>query len=119
MRDFFAPSMPVDILQSPVFRVVPVLGDAMYPTLRGDHDYVLMKPVTKYAGEGIYVLDNGIGIDFYRAESTMDETRQIRLFRDNPAYRDRFMTIAQFEARVLGIVVADIKVRNGRLLASA
>lgn len=112
MNDLFAPAIPADALQSSAFRVVPVLGDSMYPTYRGDYDYALMRPITKYAGEGIYVVSNSFGFELFRVESTMDGKRGLRLFRDNPAYRDKLWTVEEFEANVLGIIVADIKIRN-------
>ncbi|PRD42088.1 hypothetical protein C5748_18205 [Phyllobacterium phragmitis] len=119
MKDFFAPSIPADVLQSPELRVVPVIGDSMHPTFRGDHDYALIRPVSGYVGEGIYVLECGFGIELFRVESTLGGSRQLRLSRDNPAYLDQFRSIEQFESHVLGIVVADIKVRNCQLLAAA
>ncbi|YBV97378.1 S24 family peptidase [Phyllobacteriaceae bacterium JZ32] len=117
MNDFFAPALSASAIQSPALRVVPVLGDGMYPTFRGDHDFALMRPVTTYRGEGIYVVSNAFGFDFFRVESTMDGKRGLRLFRDNPHYSDRFMNLEEFEGCVLGIVVADIKVRNHQMLA--
>ncbi|PRD42159.1 hypothetical protein C5748_18460 [Phyllobacterium phragmitis] len=91
----------------------------MTPTLKGDRDYALMRPVSTYRGEGIYCVSDGIGFDFFRVEATMDGKRGLRLFGDNEMYADRFYTIEEFDCCVLGIVVVDLKVRNERLLAAA
>ncbi len=98
------------------FRVIPVIGTAMNPTLRGGLDWAMIRPVDSYQGEGIYVIGNAVGHDFYRAESTLDRTKRIRLWRDNKIFGEDFVTKAWFDEHVLAIVVADVKVRDPRWL---
>lgn len=110
MNDLFAPSIPAEHVLSDRLRVHMVDGDRMEPTLKGRRDYVLLAPVSRYAHEGIYLVFNGFGPELYRVQST--GSRQLRLFGDNPHYVDHYCSVEAFEERVLGIVVADIKVRD-------
>ncbi|PYE89577.1 hypothetical protein [Phyllobacterium leguminum] len=115
MLDLFAPQIDPEAVYSNRLRIHRVVGDGMYPRLRDGFDFVLIKPV----GEGTYLFHNGIGPELYCVASTMDGKRGLRLFRDNPHYSDGFMTLEDFEGCVLGIVVADVKIRNSRMLAAA
>jgi hypothetical protein len=119
MSNLFPPAFPAEALQSPSLRLVQITGDGLCDTYRANRDYALMVPVTSYCGEGIYAVSNPFGYDFFRVESTLDGTRRLRLFRENPHYSDQFMTLDDFEAKVLGIVAADVRIRNDRLIADA
>ncbi len=114
MNDLFAPSIPVENVLSDRLRVHPVKGDRLNDTLRSGRDYVLLAPVSRFVGEGIYLVFNGFGPDLFRVQSI--GTGQIRLFGDNQHYQDQFWTVDVFNENALGIVVADIKVRDDRFL---
>ncbi|WP_085033909.1 hypothetical protein [Ensifer aridi] len=116
MNDFFAPALPAERVLSDRLRVHAVKGDGMFPLLRGDRDYVLVAPIHAYSGDGIYLVDNGVGEDLYRVSSAWDGKKSLKLSRENERYQDHIVSIEQFEAGVLAIVVADIKVRDERFL---
>lgn len=110
MNDMFAPALPAESVLSDRLRVHPVIGDRMCDTLRSGYDYVLLAPVDGYSGEGIYLVFDGIGLDLFRVSPTGN--RQLRLSGDNKHYKDHIWTLDLFNEHVLGIVVADIKVRD-------
>lgn len=121
MNDFFAPAIPADRVLSHALRVHMVDGDGFEPHLKGRRDYVLIAPVTEYAGEGVYLLHDGLGPVLYRVQYILAADKPIRLSLDNPAYRGakgfgHCWTRETFNEAVLGIVVADIKVRDERYL---
>lgn len=99
------------------FRVHPVTSDCMEPTLHGNRDHVLVVPVDVYKGEGIYLLDTRVGIDLFRVTLAFDGNGGLRLSRDNPRYGSHVIDRERFEECVIGIVAADIKVRDTRFLA--
>lgn len=105
-----------DNVRSDRFRVHAVVGDAMEPVLRGSRDYVLVAPVTSYEGEGIYLVDVGLGIDLFRVTTTFDGKGGLRLSRENPRYQSHEVARESFEEAVVGMVVADIKARDERFL---
>lgn len=55
MNDLFAPTPAPEAIYSDKLRIEPVIGDGMSPRLRGGWDYVAVKPVNAYVGEGTYV----------------------------------------------------------------
>jgi hypothetical protein len=61
-----------------------VEGDGMAPTLRPHRDVALVLPVDRYQYEGVYLLDNGIGWELFRAQPWGGG--KLRLSRDNPTY---------------------------------
>lgn len=101
------------------FRVHPVLTDSMEPTLYGNRDHVLVVPVETYTGEGIYLVDIHAGIDLFRVTLAFDGKGGLLLSRDNRRYTSHVMERERFEECVIGIVAADIKVRDARFLAAA
>lgn len=117
MNDLLAQRIPPQSLLSDRLRVHAVAGDGMEPTLRGNRDYVLTAPVDTYHGEGLYLLDTGIGVDLFRVTNMLD--RRLLLSRENPRYQDHILDREIFEERVMGIVVADIRARDERFLAKA
>ncbi|MGT2444499.1 hypothetical protein ACU4I5_18745 [Ensifer adhaerens] len=123
MNDFFAPAIPADRVLSNDLRVHMVDGDGFEPQLKSQRDYVLIAPVTEYAGEGIYLIHDGYGLVLYRVQYSLATDKPIRLSLDNPLYRhaerDHRWTREAFNEAVLGIVVADIKVRDDRYLRAA
>jgi hypothetical protein len=69
-------------------------------------------PVHAYQGEGIYLLDNGVGGDLYRVT---DVLTGLCVSKDNPLYSHKVVVDRDgFNEEVLGIVVADIKPRDER-----
>lgn len=115
MHELFHPNSTPENILSGRFRVHAVKSDAMEPSLRGGRDYALLAPVTAYQGEGIYLLDDGLALDLYRVSNTL-ENGGLCLSRENPRYRPRTIDRDEFNERVVGIVVADIKVRTERFL---
>ncbi len=117
MIDFFAPAVPAENVLSDRFRVHSVSGDAMEPTLRGNRDYALIAPIHAYQGEGIYLIENGVGGDLYRVT---DVLTGLCVSKDNPLYSHKIVIDRdRFNEEVLGIVVADIKPRDERFLREA
>ncbi|WP_455918735.1 hypothetical protein [Ensifer canadensis] len=121
MSDFFAPAIPADRILSPTLRVHMVDGDGFEPQLKNRRDYVLIAPVTEYAGEGLYLLHDGYGPVLYRVQYILAADKPIRLSLDNPLHRHsegcgHRWSRETFNDAVLGIVVADIKVRDERYL---
>lgn len=99
------------------FRVHAVAGDGMEPILRGNRDYVLTMPVDSYRGEGLYLIDTGVGVDLFRVTAALEHG--LLLTRENPRYQDHVIDLEIFEECVIGIVVADIRPRDERLLSEA
>ncbi len=96
---------------SPRVRIVRVVGDGMAPTLRPHLDFALCCPVHSYRGEGVYLVADAAGGEaFYRVDATCES---VRLLLDNPLYRGGGgeITPAEFNERVLAIVLADVKGR--------
>lgn len=115
MNDVIAPRHKPHAILSGRFRLHAVAGDGMEPTLRGNRDYVLTAPVDTYHGEGMYLVDTGIGVDLFRVTNTLGH--DLLLTRENPRYKDHLLDREVFDERVMGIVVADIRTRDERFLA--
>lgn len=115
MNDLFASAVMPETVLSGRFRVHPVVGDAMEPALRGGRDYVITAPVTTYQGEGVYLLDTGIGIELFRVTNTL-QADELHLSRENQRYEPRLLDREKFNDRVVAIVVADIRTREARFL---
>lgn len=113
MNDLFPIDVPTDAIFSDALRIDPVLGDGMFPRLREGFDFVLVKPVHGYVGEGTYVYHNGVGPELVCVQNMID---RLRLFKENQRYSDHYCSKEQFDDSVLAIVVADIKVRDHRFL---
>jgi hypothetical protein len=101
------------------FRVHPIVGDAWEPVLRGGRDYVLTAPVTSYEGEGVYLVDAGLGIELFRVTNILGLDGELLLSRENSAYRSHHMAREKFNDVVVGIVVADLRVRDERYITRA
>lgn len=120
MNDLITAPIPAENILSDRFRIHPILGDSMEPTLRGDRDYVLLAPVTSYQGEGIYLLDVGIGMELFRVNCAFDGKGSLHLSRDNKRYQaERAVSRDKFNETVVAIVIADIKPRDERFLREA
>ncbi|RVJ77578.1 hypothetical protein [Sinorhizobium meliloti] len=91
----------------------------MEPTLRGGRDYALLAPVASYEGEGIYLVNIGAGLDLFRVTSSFDGEGGLRLSQENRRSRPQCLSRQQFDALVVGLVVADIRTRDERRLRDA
>ncbi|MBB3521088.1 hypothetical protein [Rhizobium sp. BK456] len=118
MNELFASFVSPEKVMSGKFRVHPVIGDEMEPTLRGGRDFVLTAPVTAYEGEGIYLVDIGLGIELFRVTNTLGPAGELILSRENEHYPAHRLPRGQFSDAVVGIVVADIRTRDSRFLKS-
>lgn len=118
MNDFFAPAIPAESILSSRLRIETVRSDGMAPDLRPNWDMVIIVPTHRYLGEGLYSVDNGVGPDIYRVQNIFGG--KLLMKHDNPLYAGSFiMTKDEFEAAVLGFVVADVKARDERMLREA
>ncbi|MEY9717898.1 hypothetical protein ABIA22_000388 [Sinorhizobium fredii] len=108
--------IPAENIFSSKFRVHPVMSDAMEPTLKSNRDYVLLTPISSYAGEGVYAIYDGFGVpDLFRVEPKFG--KGLRLFRDNKLYQHEYvLTLEKFEEVVVGFMIAEIKVKDERFL---
>lgn len=116
MHSLILPPIPAEVVFSSRFRVHAVKGDCMEPILRGDRDYVLTAPVTTYQGEGLYLIDVGGGTDLFRVTNAFDGAGGLCLSREKPECEKIPMGRDDFNERVVGIVVADIRTRDERFL---
>ncbi|WP_270374986.1 S24 family peptidase [Marinicauda sp. Alg238-R41] len=113
----FADPVPAGALQHPNLRIQPVLCDAMEPTYRRGRDYVMVVPTEQYHYPTLYVLEmNGAAV-VRRVEGRLDG--RIHVMTDRKEYSDYFLTREEFETAVLGIVVADVVVRDENLIRKA
>lgn len=97
-------------------RFLPVKGDSMEPTLNHG-DGVAVVPTDRWLGDGLYVLESYFGTpDIVRCRV---ESGLIVVGRDNPRYSEFTFTAAQFEAAVIGRVVALCHVVDPGLFAPA
>ena len=116
MNDLVFAPIPAENVLSNKLRVHQVNSDAMEPAF-GIRDYVLIAPITNYQGEGIYLIDDGFGADRVRVTNMLTS---LRLTKDNPLYKgETYVDRDRFNEAVLGIVVADIKMRDERFLRTA
>jgi hypothetical protein len=117
------PALTREAFASRKLSVVPVLGDGMHPTLRGDWDYVLAAPTDKFVYDGLYVVEYGGGACIKRCRSL--GAGMIAMMNDNPAYgataaeRADDVPVDRFNEHVLGIVVCDLKVRDANMMRAA
>lgn len=116
MNRLITPPVSADRILSSRLRVRMVDGDGLEPELKSRRDYVLIDPVDSYCGEGIYLLDVGAGPVLYRVQWAGGDNVMFR--NTNPLYRDNGHVVSRekFDEVTLGIVVADIKVRDERVL---
>jgi len=116
MNELFASFVSPEKVMSGKFRVHAIVGDEMEPTLRAGRDYVLTAPVTTYEGEGLYLVDIGLGIELFRVTNTLGPAGELLLSRENEHYPPRRLPRHEFSDAVVGIVVADIRTRDERFL---
>lgn len=96
-------------------RIHPVEGDGLAPELNGRLDYVVLAMVNGYCGDGIYLVDWGMGPVLYRVQSIGSGNVLMRF--SNPVYQSEFtFSVEKFAEMVLGYVVADVKVRDNSML---
>lgn len=84
-------------------------GSAMAPTLKpGDAVFVL--PTTCYEGEGIYLVEDGGDVPSLFRAMTASSREEIRLSFDATPHAAFTMPRERFNERVLGLVVAELRV---------
>lgn len=100
-------------MQTPTgLRVFPIDCDSMEPTLKRG-GYALVAPCSDYNGEGLYVLDNGIGTAIYRvAKSAPFRESTIFLLSDNSRYKRHEVSLEWFRGAVLAQVAAKVEIMN-------
>ncbi|MBX4920961.1 hypothetical protein HJA76_14800 [Rhizobium bangladeshense] len=116
MNELFASFVSPEKVLSRKFRVHAVTGDEMEPSLRGGRDFVLTAPVTAYEGEGLYLVDIGLGIELFRVTNTLGPAGELLLSREKENYPPHRLKRHEFSEAVVGIVVADIRTRDERFL---
>jgi SOS-response transcriptional repressor LexA len=89
-------------------RVFPIIGDRMEPKLRRG-DFLLVQPLERWSGAGLYVLDGPFGPDVHRVDVAGGN---VRLIPDNPRYNTFDVTREQFHAEVLGKAVFKVNVTD-------
>lgn len=75
---------------------------------------MLTAPVTSYEGEGVYLVDAGLGIELYRVTNILGPNGDLMLSRENTIYQSHHMERERFNDVVVGKVVADIRIRDER-----
>ncbi len=113
MMDLIPRPIPPEAYQSSRLRIVLVDSDNMEPTLNKG-DCVMVLPVTQFEYDTIYAIDRGDGlITVIRAYQALGG--MIRLQRDNELYQRSdtdLVDLDWFNEHVVGLVVADIKLRD-------
>lgn len=113
-----ASPLGVEGFGSRTLRIHPVEGDGLAPDLIGRRDYVVLAMVNRYCGEGIYLVDWGMGPVLYQVQSIGNGNVLMRL--TNPLYRSGFtFSVQEFNDIILGFVVADLKLRDEAMLRAA
>jgi signal peptidase I len=116
--DLFAPqTLAREAFASRKLSLVPVRGDGMEPTLRGEWDYVLAAPIAEFIGDALYVVEQMGAACVFRCQSKMNG--EVALIRDNPAYDTHCVPREWFTEHVLGVVVCDLKVRDAEMMRQA
>jgi len=113
MMDLIPRPIPPEAYQSSRLRIVLVDSDNMEPTLNKG-DCVMVLPVTQFEYDTIYAIDRGDSlITVIRAYQGLGG--MIRLQRDNELYPRSdadLVDLDWFNEHVVGLVVADIKLRD-------
>lgn len=96
-------------------RLFQIEGDAYEPDLRG-RDLLMVAPADRFAYDTDYLLDFGDGEAPFVVTST---GAGFSIRHRNPRYSRWELTPAEFNKAVRGIVVAEVKVRDERLIRAA
>ena len=96
-------------------RLFQIVGDSYEPDLRGG-SFVMAAPVERFAYDCEYLLDFGDGEAPYRAGSCFNG--EIEVWHPNPRYSRWRISLAEFNQAVTAIVVAEVKVKDERLIRS-
>lgn len=100
----------------PGLRLFKIVGDIYEPELRGGC-MLMVAPVKGHPYDGEYLLDFGDGEAPYRAGRSGIDT--ITIWHPNPRYSRHKLTDAEFRSAVTAIVVAEVKVKDERLIRRA
>jgi len=90
-------------------RFFPVKGDYMAPDFK-DGDLAAVAPANAYEGEGLYLLNNGLGQALYWAENVGGDF--IHIFHSNARYSRYHFELPVFDKMVLGKVFASVNVMD-------
>lgn len=100
---------------TPGLRLFRIEGDAYEPELRGG-DFLMVATVSRFAYDADYLLDFGYGESPFVVTSTHTG---FSIHHRNPRYSRWDLTREQFSQAVRAIVVAEVKVRDRRLIQTA
>lgn len=100
---------------NPGLRLFKIEGDAYEPDLRG-RDFLMVAPADRFAYDTDYLLDFGDGEAPFVVTSTGGG---FSIRHRNPRYSRWDLTPAEFNRAVRGIVVAEVTVRDERLIRAA
>jgi phage repressor protein C with HTH and peptisase S24 domain len=107
--------IPPQTFASSKLRILSVDTDAMEPTLhRGD--CVVVLPVTEHDWDGLYAIETLPGVITVVRTAYQFAKKQVRIIKDNPRYSDQMVDVDWFDEHVVGLVVADIKIREANVL---
>lgn len=96
-------------------RLFQIEGDLYEPELRG-RDFLMVAATQGFAYDSDYLLDFGDGeAPFLVSRSA----RGVSIRHRNPRYSRSELTVEEFNRAVRAIVVAEVKVRDDRLIQSA
>lgn len=93
-------------------RLFQIVGDIYEPEFRRG-DFLMVAPARRFTYDTDYLLDCGYGETPYLATSS---AAGVTIRRRNPLYQAWELTMAEFNEAVRAIVVAEVKVRDERLI---
>lgn len=109
MNDLFAPRQSAEQIFNDGFRMEMVQESNFEPRLRRG-DFVMIRPVTEYLMEGMYLLyDPEAGTSYLKVVSPTGLCSKLRLLSDNGARYPDYVEREWFNGRVIGVVIAEIK----------
>jgi len=101
-------------MSKPGLSVVPVLSDAMYPTVKPGDGVLVDTTISEYVGEGLYVLDTDAGPQIRRLTARVKAGVLVTC--DNTIYPPDTTNRDRLEEIILGKVVALGVVEDRKLL---
>lgn len=96
-------------------RLFQIIGDGYEPELRRG-DFLMVAPASRFTYDTDYLLDCGYGETPYLASRS---AAGVSIRRRNPLYHAWELTMEEFNRAVRAIVVAEVKVRDERLIRQA
>ncbi len=96
-------------------RLFQIVGDCHHPQLNSG-DFLMVAPASRFTYDTDYLLDCGYGEAPYLASRS---TGGVTIRHRNPRYSRWELTFDEFNRAVRAIVVAEVKVRDERLIRQA